>query len=197
MAIDKTMRTGSGMVDDRTVLPQPYGTTAKSLHWLIVALVLTQFVISVLMPDIGPETTPNTVINLHFSFGLLILALMAVRLIDRLRHPVPLVTADAPEWERSAARAAHLLFYFILLIGPFLGWASASAHRLPVRFFGIVSLPDIAAPKARWALTAGDIHIYTMWTLLGLIAVHAAAALYHHWIKRDRTLKRMLPGVGG
>lgn len=69
----------------------------------------------------------------------------------------------------------HRAFYFILLVGPFLGWASASAHRLAVSLFGINPLPAIAAPKARWALAAGDVHIYMMWTLAVLIALHAAA----------------------
>jgi cytochrome b561 len=100
---------------------------------------------------------------------------------------------DSPEWERWAAHATHVIFYFILLVGPFLGWASASAHKLPVSVFGIIALPDIAAPKARWALTAGDLHTWMMWTLLALIALHAAAALYHYFIRRDGVLQRMLP----
>jgi cytochrome b561 len=176
-----------------TVDLRAYGPTAKWLHWIIVALVLAQFVVSWLMPDIGPKTRPGTLINLHFSLGVTILALMALRLGHRLAHPVPLDMPGSPSWESHVARAGHLLFYFILLVGPFLGWASASAHNLPVTFFGAFALPDIAQPKAHWALTAGDIHIYTMWTLLGLIGLHAAAALYHHFFRHDDVLRRMLP----
>lgn len=86
----------------------------------------------------------------------------------------------------------HRLFYLILLVGPLLGWASASAHRLTVSLFGLVTLPSIAAPKASWALTAGDVHATAMWVLLALVSMHAAA-LYHHAIRHDGTLRRMLP----
>ena len=172
---------------------QAYSPAAKSLHWLIVLLVLIQFLTAVFMPDIGPDVVPGTLINLHFSFGLLILALMAIRFFHRLLHPVPLEASDAPQWERWTARTTHRVFYLILLIGPFLGWASASAHKLPVSVFGVIPLPAIALPRARWALTAGDIHIYLMWFLLGLVALHALAALYHHFLRHDGVLRRMLP----
>jgi cytochrome b561 len=173
--------------------PQAYSATAKWLHWTIVALVAIQFVTAYLLPHIGRDTRPSTVINLHFSFGILILVVMAVRFVHRLRHPVPLEAGDAPPAERLLARTAHRLFYLILLVGPFLGWASASAHRLPVTLFGIVPLPALAPPGAGWANEAGDIHGTVMWTLLCLIGLHAAAALYHHLIRRDGTLRRMLP----
>lgn len=172
---------------------QGYDSTAKCLHWLIVLLVLTQFMIAILMPDVGPKTVSGTLLDLHFSRGIVILVVMAARLIYRGRHPVPLDMADSPAWERWVAHAVQLTFYFILLVGPFLGWASASAHKLPVNVFGIIPLPDIAAPRAHWALTAGDIHAFMMWLLLVLIVLHAAAALYHHFFWHDGVLRRMLP----
>ena len=181
------------MTHMNTVDRRAYDPTARVLHWIIAALVLAQFVVSWLMPDVGPKTRPGTLINLHFSLGVTILTLMAVRLGYRLMHPVPLDMPGSPDWERHVARAGHLLFYFILLAGPFLGWASASAHNLPVTFYGVFALPDIAPPKAHWALTAGDVHNYMMWTLLGLITLHAAAALYHHFFRHDNVLRRMLP----
>ncbi|MBU1359400.1 MAG: cytochrome b [Gammaproteobacteria bacterium] len=177
------------MTEDRS----SYRPTAKWLHWLVVLLVATQFSISFLMPDIGRNTVPGTLINLHLSFGIVILAVMAVRLVYRLGHPVPLDAADAPKWERALARATHWIFYAILLVGPFLGWASASSHRLPVVVFGMIPLPALAAPGARWANQAGDVHAFGMWVLLALVGLHAAAALYHHLVRHDDTLRRMLP----
>jgi cytochrome b561 len=174
-----------------------YRPADKLLHWLVVLLVLAQFVIAFLMPGIGRNTVPGTLINLHFSFGVLILVVMLIRFIHRQLYPVPLDLPHSPQWERWTARATHLAFYFILLVGPFLGWASASAHKLPVNVFGIFSLPDIASAKAPWALTAGDIHTYMMWVLLALIGLHAAAALYHHFFRHDDMLRRMLPARRG
>lgn len=170
-----------------------YTRAAKALHWTIVLLVAVQFVTALAMPDIGPHTQPDTWIGLHFSIGVLILAVMAARLVHRLLYPVPLEASQAPAWERSVALLTHRLFYLILLVGPLLGWASASAHRLTVSLFGLITLPSIAAPKARWALTAGDVHATGMWVLLALIGLHAAAALYHHVVRNDGTLRRMLP----
>ena len=85
-----------------------YGSTAKWLHWSIAGLVVLQFGIALLMPDIGPHTVASTLINLHFSFGVLILVLMAVRFGNRLRHPVPLDMPGSPAWERRAAHVTQL-----------------------------------------------------------------------------------------
>ena len=172
-----------------------YRTTAKSLHWLIAALVGAQFIVSWLMPEIGRNTVPGTLVNLHFSLGVLILVVMAVRFVHRLAVPVPLAMPASPAWERFSAEGLHRLFYLLLLVGPFLGWASASAHNLPVTVFGLFTLPDIAAPKARWALTAGDVHKVAMWTLLALIGLHVVVALYHRFVRRDGVLQRMLFGA--
>jgi len=171
-----------------------YDATAKWLHWLIVVLVLTQFTIAWLMPGIGRNTKPGPLIDLHFSFGVVIAVVMAVRFVHRLVHPVPLAMPASPAWERAVARATHGIFYAALLIGPFLGWASASAHDLPVSVFGLLPLPAIATSHDRWALVAGDIHTYTMWAVLALIGLHAAVALFHHFVRHDDILERMLPG---
>jgi cytochrome b561 len=172
-----------------------YSPGARHLHWLIVALLTIQYITAALMPHIGRNTPMSTTINLHFSVGVIIVAVMAVRLVQRLRNPVPIDATYSPGWERGLARFVHLVFYALVLVVPFLGWASASAHNLPVSLFGVIPLPALAPPKARWALTAGDIHTYAMYTLLGLIAFHAAAALYHYYVRRDRVLQSMLPGL--
>lgn len=171
---------------------EAYSNTAKRLHWLIVLLIAIQFVTAFLLPHIGRNTQPSTVINLHFSFGIVIVAVMAVRFAHRLTHPVELEARDANVAERMLAKLVHRIFYLILLIGPFLGWASASAHNLPVTLFGLFPLPSLAKPGTGWANEAGDIHSTVMWILLWLIGLHVAAALYHHVFRHDDTLRRMM-----
>ena len=188
--------TAAGSSPSRVAAARRYSRSARNLHWLIVALLAIQYVTAALMPHIGSKTPMSTTINLHFSFGVIIVVVMAIRLVQRLRHPVPLDATGSPAWERGLARFVHLVFYALLLIVPFLGWASASAHNLPVSLFGVIPLPALAPPKARWALTSGDIHTYAMWTMLGLIAFHAAAALFHYFVRRDRVLQSMLPRLG-
>jgi len=173
-------------------IPAGYSTTGKLLHWVVAILVLSQFVVSWLMPDVKMQTV-SALVNFHLSLGFLVLAVMAIRFVHRLAHPVPIEMIGSPRWERVTALAVHLAIYFILLVGPFLGWASASAHDVPVTFFGLVTLPALAVPRARWALTAGDVHMFMMWTLLGLIALHVLAVLYHQFVRQDGLLRRMLP----
>jgi cytochrome b561 len=169
-----------------------YDFVGKAFHWTVVALVACQFVTALLLPDIKLDTALDTTINLHFNIGLLILVVMASRLIHRWMHPVPVAPGDSPGWERALALGTHRLFYAILLVGPFLGWAAASAHSVPVRLFGVFTLPELAPRKAQWGMLAGDIHIYAMWTLLALIGIHAGAALYHHFVRHDNVLRRMV-----
>jgi cytochrome b561 len=171
-----------------------YTPAAKGLHWLTVLLLTVQFTTAYLLPHIGRNTPPSDVIDLHLSLGVVIMAVMAARLVSRLLSPPVAEAADARPAERLLAKLTHALFYLILLIGPVLGWASASAHRLPVSLFGLIPLPALAAPGAGWANAAGDIHGTAMWVLLGLIGLHVAGALYHHLLRRDGTLLRMLPG---
>lgn len=178
---------------DRTRSPAAtYSPAAKGLHWLMVVLIIVQYTSAFLLPHIGRKTPPSDVINLHFSLGVLVMLVMLVRLGHRLLHPVPLEVADAAPWERLLAKATHWLIYLILIVSPMLGWASASAHSLPVSLFGL-PLPALVAPGTGWANQAGDLHGTAMWALLWLLGLHVAAALFHHLVRRDGTLLRMLP----
>ncbi|MDQ2779654.1 MAG: cytochrome b [Pseudomonadota bacterium] len=172
-----------------------YDSAGRAFHWIVVGLLACQFTTAWLLPDIHMDTPLSTTINLHFNFGLTIMVVMAARLVYRWRHPVRSSPDDPSALRRGLALATHWLFYAILIIGPFLGWAAASAHSVPVRLLGLISLPALAARKAPWALLAGDIHGWTMWTLLALIGVHAGAALYHHFVRHDGVLRRMLPAL--
>jgi cytochrome b561 len=169
-----------------------YDAAGKAFHWAVGALVACQFVTALLLPQIELDTPLDTTINLHFNFGLVILVVMAARLLHRWMHPVAVAPGDSPGWKRTLAIATHRLFYAILLVGPFLGWAAASAHSVPLRLFGVVTLPALAPRKAEWGFLAGDIHGYAMWVLLALIGVHVGAALHHHFIRHDNVLRRML-----
>lgn len=184
------MSTGTP-ASDRVAAAPTYDAAGKAFHWTVVALVACQFVTALLLPDIELDTPLDTTINLHFNFGLVILFVMAARLVHRWMRPVSVAPGDSPGWERTLALATHRLFYAILLVGPFLGWAAASARNVPVRLFGVLSLPALAPRNAGWGLLAGDIHGYAMWTLLALIGMHAGAALYHHFVRHDNVLRRM------
>jgi cytochrome b561 len=172
-----------------------YGAVGKSLHWLIAVLLLAQYTLGWTMPHIGKTTLPVGLIFWHVSVGALLLAVMLLRLVWRLAHPVPLL-GGVPIWQNWTARATHVLLYAALLVQVLLGWANASARAWKVDILAVVPMPWIVPAASRIGMTAGDIHDDFAFVLLGLIVLHVAAALYHHLVLRDRVLRRMLPGAG-
>ena len=173
-----------------------YTGTAKALHWVIVALLIIQFVLAWTMPDIKRDTKPDTLINLHLSFGALIVAVAIVRLGWRLTHREPEPHDGLPPWQVQSARIMHWLLYLLLFVVPILGWMNASWRGFPVTVFGLFDLPKLMATRAPGFRWSGDVHgLLANYAMLALVALHVAAALYHYFIRRDGVLQRMLSGA--
>jgi cytochrome b561 len=173
-----------------------YTGTAKLLHWLILALLIVQFVLAWTMPHIRRDTQPETLINLHFSFGMLALAVAVIRLAWRVSHGEPVPEDGLPSWQVQSARVVHWLLYLLLFVVPILGWINASWRGFPVMLFGLLKFPKLLSTRAPgWGWT-GDVHgLLANYLILALVGLHAAAALYHYFVRRDRVLQRMLPGA--
>ena len=173
-----------------------YTRTAIILHWLILALLVAQYAVGWTMPHIGRDTPVTTLISLHFSIGMLRLAVIVVRLAWRIVHGEPAPEAGVPPWQVRSARVIHGLLYLLLAVVPLLGWINASYRGMPVTFFELVQMPQLVATHAASWRWTGDIHILIAeYGILPLAGLHVAAALYHYFIRRDRVLQRMLPGV--
>jgi cytochrome b561 len=172
-----------------------YTGLAKLLHWTIVALLIVQFIIAWAMPHIGRNTQPDTLINLHLSFGVVILAVAIVRLGWRATHPEPAQEAGLPPWQMRSAHIIHLLLYLLLFVVPVLGWMSASWRGFPVIMFGL-ELPKLIATRSAAFRWTGDVHgLLANYLMLALVGLHVAVALYHYFIRRDGVLQRMWPGA--
>jgi cytochrome b561 len=172
-----------------------YTGTAKALHWIIVALLIVQFVLAWTMPEIQRNTKPDTLINLHLSFGALILAVAIVRLGWRLTHREPAPEDGLPPWQVQSARAIHRLLYLLLFVVPILGWMNASFRGFPAVVFGLFELPKLMATRAPGFGWTGDVHgLLATYAMLALVGLHVAASLYHYFIRRDAVMQRMLPG---
>jgi cytochrome b561 len=172
-----------------------YTGTAKLLHWLILALLIGQFAIAWTMPHMGRDTRPDTLIDLHFSIGVLILAVAIVRLSWRATHGEPRPLDGIPPWQLQTARVVHWLLYALLFVIPVLGWINASWRGFPVVMFGL-ELPKLVATRASNWGWSGDVHgLLSNYLLLALVGLHVAAALFHYFVRRDRVLQRMLPGL--
>jgi cytochrome b561 len=172
-----------------------YTPTAKLLHWLMVLLLIVQYVVAWTMPHIGRHTTPETLINLHFALGVLILAVVIIRLAWRWTHPEPMSLDGIPAWQVASARAVHGLLYVLLAIIPILGWMNASYRGFDLSFFGLFMMPRLMATRAPGFGWTGDTHaVLAYYVLLPVIGLHVLAVIYHAAIRRDRVLARMLPG---
>ncbi len=171
-----------------------YTGTAKFLHWLIVALLIAQFIVAWTMPDIGRNTPVTTLISLHFTIGVVILTVAVLRLLRRVTDGEPEPEDGLPPWQMASARVVHWLLYLLLFAIPILGWANASWRGMPVVMFG-VELPKPIATRAPGWLWTGDVHaLLSNYVLLAVVGLHVLAGLYHHFIRRDGILRRMLPG---
>ena len=169
-----------------------YGTTTKVFHWLIVALLLVQYLIGWLMPDIHRGMKPGAAMTTHVSFGLLVLILIVLRFGWRLIHPVAPESSLSP-WQRLSSEAVHWLLYALVLATTVTGWRFASFRGWSMSFFYLVPMPMLAADNAAAGKTINGLHQAMEWALLVMIGIHIAAALAHIFIYRDRIMQRMLP----
>jgi cytochrome b561 len=175
-------------------MEKSYGGTAKTLHWLILALLIVQFVVAWTMPHIGRNTPVTTLISLHFTIGVVILTVAVVRLAWRLVAGAPAPEAGLPAWQNTSAHIVHWLLYLLLLVIPVLGWINADWRGMPIVMFGL-ELPKLIAPRAAGWQWTGDVHgLLANYVMLALVGLHVVAALYHRFIRNDGVLQRMLPG---
>lgn len=172
-----------------------YGAVAQSFHWIIVVLIITQFVLAKRAEGLAPLAKIG-VLTTHKSIGITILGLALLRLAWRLFNPVPPLPPGAPRWQDRAAHVSHFLLYALLFITPVLGWLMSSARAFSVSWFGLVTLPDFIEPNRATYERLHDAHEAMALTLAAIALVHIAAALKHHFVDRDDVLRRMLPLAG-
>jgi cytochrome b561 len=173
-----------------------YGAVSMVLHWLM-ALVLTALVVVGLymtsLPDAGFNTWKIRLILYHKQLGMLALALVAIRLLWRLSNLLPRLVEALPDWQKVVARFVHLCFYGLMFALPVTGWLMSSAAGIPVSVLGLFTLPDLVGHNDRLFHTLIDIHKWLSYALVACMLAHIGAALRHHFMFRDDTLKKMLP----
>lgn len=159
-------------------------------------LLAVQFAVAWTMPDVTRDTRPVGLIAWHLSVGTTILLVMVIRVLWRWASPPPPAPAGSPPVLRTAAALTHVALYALLIVLPLMGWANASSRGWPVRLFGLIPLPTIAAAGSPFAHELGDVHAKTAIVLLVLVGLHVLAALVHRLVLRDQTLRRMAPWLG-
>jgi cytochrome b561 len=180
-----------------TMMPQPipvdrYTPVAIALHWTTAALVLFMIPAGLLMGALPEGKLQDLLFNLHRSCGVLIFPLVFIRLIYRWRNPPPTLPDDLHPLQKLAAHLTHYALYGLLLLNPLLGWWATSAYGATVNVFWLFDLPPLVGQNRPFSETLFLVHSVVGITIALLIAMHIAGALYHHFIRRDRILLRML-----
>lgn len=173
--------------------PDRYGVVAQGLHWLIVGLILVQFVLAGIFDDMPRSLEKAAWIVRRKTVGMTVLMLAVVRRGWRWANPVPAPTGGLKRWERGAARATRRLLYGLIVLIPLSGWLMSSAAGVPVGYLDWFEFPALIEPRVAWVDPGEQVHEILAAALAVVAGVHAAAALKHHFLDRDTVLLRMLP----
>ncbi|MCC6917599.1 MAG: cytochrome b [Alphaproteobacteria bacterium] len=171
----------------------PYAAPLRALHWTTAGLVLALFAIGWAIDFTSAAATRKLLLTVHQSIGLLVVLLAVSRLFLRSRLGVPRPVQGLPRWMDLLSRATHAAFYLLMVALPLSGWFYTGAKGGTVRFFWLVRLPRLSPADDGWADFAFEVHELVGFALLFLIGAHVAAALYHHFVRGDETLRRMMP----
>jgi cytochrome b561 len=172
-----------------------YGAAAIALHWLAAALIAALVALGIYMvrlPDVGFDTKKIILVLIHKEVGMLALALAAARLAWRQLNPLPRLAETLPEWQKVTAIFVHFCFYALMMALPVTGWVMSSAAGLSVSFVGLFMLPDFVPHDEALFGWLRQTHDWLGYTIAMFICLHAGAALRHHFLLRDQTLRKML-----
>jgi len=163
------------------------------MHWLTALFLAIAAALILTRDEVDGRSLRMWLLEGHRHFGLFVLLLFLARVAFRFRVGKLPSEGNASALIRLAAGTTHMALYVLLLAQPLLGWALSNAEGKPVHFFGI-TLPALVASDDDLADSLTVWHQDVAWVLLALITLHIGAALWHHFVLRDRTLRMMLPG---
>jgi cytochrome b561 len=173
--------------------PTRYTGVAQLFHWVIAALIVTQFVLGWMGEDLPLGMHKLALLARHKSFGMTVFMLAILRLLWRIWHRPPELPAGMSPIERSLARATHIAFYVLLFAMPLTGWMMSSAKNYSVSWFGLFTWPNLIAQNDAAFEFLKATHDYLSDILFVIAVLHILAALKHHFWNKDDVFLRMLP----
>lgn len=172
-----------------------YDRGARFFHWLTVILVLAMITMGLIMTNIGRGRLQDVLFISHESLGLTILALTLLRLGWRFTRKPPPPSPALSRLETAASVANHWLLYLVLLAMPVSGYLFVVAGGFPLTYFDLAQIPRLMGKDEPFSKLAETTHLGLQWVIYALVLLHAAAALHHHFIRRNDVLARMWPGL--
>lgn len=172
---------------------QQYTRTAIGLHWIVAILIFATFGLGLIVSNMSFSPTALKYISYHKWLGVTVFIFAVFRVIWRLTHAAPALEESLSRFEKMAANAAHHLLYLLIFAVPLSGYFYSLAAGFPVVYLGIFPLPVLIERNVELAGTLKLLHQVLVYSMAGLVVLHAAGALKHYFIDRDGTLARMLP----
>ena len=172
-----------------------FGTITKLCHWSCVVLVISLIVVGLIMAEIENSPDKLKLYGLHKSGGITVLAIACAWGAWRLLNVRPEYPQSLSKLQQRAATTVKYMLTGFLFAMPLTGWGMSSAAGFPVSVFGMVTLPKLFEVNKPLAGDLRDIHQFLAYALIGVIVMHASAALLHHFHFKDDVLRRMLPNL--
>jgi len=181
------------MTTTKSTALEKYPFTTIALHWLTLLLIAGAYATMEFRDIFERGSAPRELMkSTHYVLGLTILALAAARIVAHFMARTPPIVPTPPVWQRFAAGAVHVALFGLMVALPIVGWFALSADGGTVSYLGL-ELPSLIAADKPLAENLEEVHETIANIGYGLIGIHAAAALYHHYVVHDNTLLRMLP----
>jgi cytochrome b561 len=170
-----------------------YGSVSIALHWVMLALLVAVYACINLSDAFPKGSEPREALKAwHYTLGLSVFALVWLRLAARLPGQAPRIPPETPRWQATAATLVHVALYVLMIGLPLVGWLILSARGRPIPLFGL-QLPALVNESRALGKLFKEVHEVGGNAGYFLVGAHAAAALFHHYVDRDDTLRRMLP----
>ena len=170
-----------------------YGWIAIVLHWFIALVIFAMLGLGLYMVELGYyDPWYNALPNLHKSVGILFGCVLVLAIGWRWCNPSPTAVAGTSDHERWLARSVHHAFHPLIALILISGYLIPTADGSAIVVFDLFSVPASITDIPRQEDNAGLVHEYLSYVLIALVTLHVVAALKHHFIDRDNTLRRIL-----
>jgi len=170
-----------------------YALLPVALHWSMLVLLAAVYACMELSEFFPKGSDPREALKTwHYTLGLSVFVLVWLRIAVHLGSAVPRIEPAPPKWQQVSAKLVHAALYMLMVGLPIVGWLILSARGRPIPFFGM-QLPALIGESRALGRVFKEMHEIAGTVGYLLVALHAAAALFHHYVARDNTLRRMLP----
>lgn len=175
-----------------TTASERYGRLSILIHWITLAILVGVYA-SMELRELYPRGSEirEALKTWHYMLGLTVFFLVWVRITARFIGKTPPIVPPSPRWQLMLANVVELALYALMIFLPLFGWIMLSAEGKPIPFFGL-ELPALVGPDEALAKRIEEVHETLATTGYFLIALHAMAALFHHYVRRDNALRRMM-----